>query len=80
MLEIPETRLHKLENAILDILNSLYGVSARKIARLTDLLISLAPSLDNITQLMTRHLYFLINNRLTWDKPLNISGCFGLIQ
>ena len=80
VLEIPETRLLKVENAILNILNSLYGVSARKIAHLTGLLISLAPSLGNITQLMTRHLYFLINNRLTWDKPLNISGCFGLIQ
>ena len=61
-------------------MNSLYGVSARKIAHLTGLLISLATSLGNITQLMTRHLYFFINNRLTWDKPLNISGCFGLIQ
>ena len=31
VLEIPEARLHKVENAILDILNSLYGVSARKL-------------------------------------------------
>ena len=36
----------------------------RKIAHLTCLLISLAPSLGNITQLMTRHLYFLINNTI----------------
>ena len=52
VLEIPETRLLKVENAILNILNSLYGVSARKIVHLTGLLISLAPSLGNITQLI----------------------------
>ena len=44
VLETPETRLLKVENAILDIMNSLYGVSARKIAQLTGLLISLTPS------------------------------------
>ena len=44
VLEIPETRLLNVKNAIFDILNSVYGVSARKIAHLTGLLISLALS------------------------------------
>ena len=46
-----------MEYAISDILNRLYGVSARKIAHLAGLLISLAPSFGHITQLMTRNMY-----------------------
>ena len=40
VLEIPENRLLKVENVILDILISLYGVLACKIAHLTDLFIN----------------------------------------
>ena len=79
VLEIPEDRLLKVEYAISDILNRLYGVSARKIAHLAGLLISLAPSLGHITQLMPRNMYFLINERVNWDAPLNISRRVDLI-
>ena len=79
VLEIPEDRLLKVEYAISGILNRLYGVSARKIAHLAGLLISLAPSFGHITQLMTRNMYFLINERVNWDAPLNISRRVDLI-
>ena len=58
VLEVPETRLLKVENAIFVIPNSLYLVAAHKIAHLIGLLISLAPSLGDITQLLTHHLHF----------------------
>ena len=80
VLEIPEDRLLKVDYAISDILNRLYGVSARKIAHLAGLLISLAPSLGHITQLMTRNMYFLINARVNWDAPLNISRRVDILK
>lgn len=80
VLEIPQVRLLKVESAIRAILDRLYGVSARTLAHLTGLLISLTPSLGHVTQLMTRHMYFLINDRVNWDAPINVSKCSGLIQ
>ena len=53
----------------------MFGVSTRTIANLADLIISLSPSIGTITQLMTRHMYFVINNRSNWDSLLNLSGC-----
>ena len=49
MLQIPESRLCKVETVISDIFNRLYGVSAHKLAHLAGL-ISLSPSLGNITR------------------------------
>ena len=80
MLEIPDSRLHKVETVISDIFNRLHGVSARKLAHLAGLIISLSPSLGNITQLMTRHIYFMINSRCNWDFPINISKCTELLS
>ena len=50
VIEIPEARLIEVESAISDILDRLYGVSARKLAHLAGLLISLAPFLGYISQ------------------------------
>lgn len=80
VLEIPESRLLKVETSIFTIFNRLYGVSARKLAKLAGLIISLFPSLGPITQLMTRHMYFVINSRNNWDSPLDISHCTELLQ
>ena len=79
-LEIPEKRLEKVTTQISHIWCRIYGVSARTIANLAGLIISLSPSLGAITQLMTRYMHFAINSRLDWDSPLNLSECTGLHQ
>ena len=80
MLEIPESRLHKVETVTSDIFNRLHGVSARKLAHLAGLIISLPLSLCYIIQLTTRHIYLMINSRCNWDLPINISKCTGLLM
>ena len=55
---MPESRLRKVETVITDILTA--DVSVRKLAVF---IIPLSPSLGNISQLMTRRIYFMINNR-----------------
>lgn len=64
-----------MESAIADIMESLFGVSARKIPNSAGLLISLAPSFGHITQLWQS-----INDKCSWDTPINVSKCYGLIK
>ena len=73
VLKIPEKRILKVHRTIEEIFDRLFGVSARMFAKLTGLLISLTPSVGNISRLMTRSLYLAINQRSNWDKPINIS-------
>lgn len=73
VLKIPEKRILKVHRTIEEIFDRLFGVSARMLAKLTGLLISLTPSVGNISRLMTRSLYLAINQRSNWDKPINIS-------
>ena len=67
-LEIPEKRINKVIVLIRNIWCRMFGVSARTIASLAGLIISLSSSIGTITQLMTRHMYFVINNRSNWDS------------
>ena len=47
-------------------------VSARSLARLVGKIISLMPVVGNVSRLMTRNLYLIIQWRKSWDSLLNI--------
>ena len=47
-------------------------VSARSLARLVGKIISLMPVVGNVSRLMTRNLYLIIQRRKSWDSLLNI--------
>ena len=79
-LEIPEKRINKVIVLIRNIWCRMFGVSARTIANLAGVIISLSLCIGTITQLMTRHTYFVINNRSNWDSLLNLPECTGLHQ
>ncbi|MES9880156.1 MAG: reverse transcriptase domain-containing protein [Sedimenticola sp.] len=79
-LYIPEKRLVKITLLTNDILTSLFGVSARKLAKLCGLIISLSPSVGHITRLMTRQMYRVIDERSCWDKPINIANSTATVQ
>ena len=73
--EIPEKRINKVIVLIRNIWCRMFGVSSRTIANLAGLIISLSPSIGTITQLVIRHMYFVINNRLNLDSLLNLTEC-----
>lgn len=51
---------------------------ARNLARLVGKVISVMPVIWNVARLITRHLYELIQNRVTWDRIFNVSQIFLL--
>ena len=80
VLQIPPERFIKLENLITDIYDSLFGVTARKLARLAGIIISLSPAIGNISRLMTRQIYRAINQCSNWDKHFSIAEEVDLLQ
>ena len=80
VLQTPPERFIKLENLITDIYDSLFGVTARKLARLAGITISLSPEIGHISRVMTRQIYRAINQRSSWDKHFNIAEEVDLLQ
>lgn len=71
-LSIPDRRVSDLLDVITDLTNCLPNVTARKLAKFTGSVISMSPVLGNVTRLMTRYLYFLIESRVHWDFHFKI--------
>ena len=71
-ISIPDRRISDLFSEIGSILKHLPNSSARKLAKLVGKVISLMPVIGNVARLMTRHLYKLIQNRVSWDRDLFI--------
>ena len=80
ILQIPPERFNKLESLTSDIYDCLFGVTARKLARLAGIIISLSPSIGNISRLMTRQLYRVINQRTNWDTHFSIAEDYLLLN
>ncbi|CAC5415666.1 unnamed protein product [Mytilus coruscus] len=71
-LAVSERRLNDAKESLDNILNKFPIISARQLAQFTGRIISMSPVMGNVTSLMTRHLYFAIENRKSWDGNLNI--------
>ena len=80
ILKLSEEKLVWFKTCLLDTLNKLSRISARELARLTGLIISLTPCLGDITSLMTRFLYYEINASNSWDRKMNVSHNDNLIR
>jgi len=55
--------------------------SAREISRVAGMIISMKPAIGSISQILTRHLFFFINEKPTWDRQhdLNNEVCEELL-
>ena len=76
LLKIPERRISDLLISIEHILIIFPNFTARQLAQVAGKLIALSPVLGNVTRLMTRCYYMVIETRITWDRNL----CLTLIQ
>ncbi|CAC5419533.1 unnamed protein product [Mytilus coruscus] len=72
-LAVSERRLNDAKESLDNILNEFPIISARQVAQFTGRIISMSQVMGNVTSLMTRHLYFAIENRKSWDGNLNIA-------
>ena len=73
-LSLPEDRILSLVCSIESVLDTFPLTTARSLAKITGKIISMPPFFGNITRLMTRNLYLTIENRLSWDSPLDLWG------
>ena len=71
-ISIPERRISEALVSLENILDKFPIISARQLAQFTGKIISMSPVMGNVTSLMTRHLYFAIENRKRWDGIINI--------
>ncbi|CAC5400374.1 unnamed protein product [Mytilus coruscus] len=72
-LAVSERRLNDAKESPDNILNKFPIISARQLAQFTGRIIIMSPVMGNVTSLMTRHLYFAIENRKSWDGNLDIA-------
>ncbi len=73
-LEIPERRLLSLHDSLKKVVKHNYFVSARKIASIIGKIISMTPSVGNISRLLTRQLHVVVNSRSAWDRKMYIGN------
>ncbi|VDI69108.1 Hypothetical predicted protein [Mytilus galloprovincialis] len=72
-LAVSERRLNDAKESLDNILKKFPIISARQLAQFTGRIISMSPVMGNVTSLMTRHLYFAIENRKSRDSILDIA-------
>ena len=70
-MQIPERRLISARHSQCGIMNS-NKTTARLLAQLTGKVISMSPVLGNVTPIMTRHLYKVIDIRSSWDTFISV--------
>ena len=71
-ISIPQRRINDLFAEISRVSNHLPCCTARSIAKLVGKIISMMPVIGNVARLMTRNLYELIQNRISWDNVFKI--------
>lgn len=71
-LQIPDRRVHDLIDSVSLILSEFPLITARNLAQVTGKIISMSPVIGNISRLMTRYCYMIIETRSAWDRLLEI--------
>ena len=65
---IPDRRINDFLNELIAIKNRLPSTTARFLAKIVGMVISMMPVIGNVARLMTRNLYELIQSRDGWDN------------
>lgn len=71
-LQIPDRRVQDLIESVSLILSEFPLITARNLAQVTGKIISMSPVIGNISRLMTRYCYMIIETRSAWDSLLEI--------
>lgn len=71
---IPDRRILDLKTELDFVCIRLPFITARVVAKLVGKIISMMPVIGNAARLMTRHLYVLVHNKLSWDSSFKIKN------
>jgi uroporphyrinogen-III decarboxylase len=71
-LQIPDRRVQDLIESVSLILSEFLLITARNLAQVTGKIISMSSVIGNISRLMTRYCYMIIETRSAWDSLLEI--------
>ena len=69
-----ETRLSKLKESLSAVLERTDNVSAKLLAQVTGRIISMSKAIGSAVYLYTRHMYFAIETRQSWDAIIPCSS------
>ena len=73
-LKIPTRRIESLLSRVENVFQSYPFSTPRKLASVTGKIISMSPVLGSgVSHLMSRHMYYTIESRLTWDEVINVN-------
>lgn len=75
LLKLPTAKLTNFIELIDIILAAASRVKIRLLAKLCGKIISFTPAIGNVTQIMTRCNFFVINERDGWDQSVNLNRC-----
>lgn len=73
-LYVTETRLSKLKESLSSVLERTDNVSAKLLAQVTGRIISMSKAIGSAVYLYTRHMYFAIETRQSWDAIIPCSS------
>ena len=65
-LTVPEDKILNLKQLLTSLIAS-RCCSARELSRVAGMIISMKPDMGPVVQILTRHMYFFINEKLNWD-------------
>jgi hypothetical protein len=72
-LSVPERKLFDLQELISIVLQNCCKIRARNLAKVCDKIIAMSPALGHVTQIMTRCMFSVLNEKSLWNQILNIA-------
>ncbi|XP_065922599.1 integrase/recombinase xerD homolog isoform X4 [Magallana gigas] len=79
-LSIPERRIQDCKSTLADLFHRLPKITARQLAQFTGKVISMGPVIGNISRLMTRKCYEIIESRFAWDSLIRFDSSHEFLQ
>ena len=79
-MELPLIKIENFINLIDVILSKAFKVKIRFLAKLCGKIISFSPAIGNVTQIMTRCAFSVINLRQDWDQYVDLRQHSDSIQ
>lgn len=79
-LSIPERCVQDCKSTLADIFHRLPKITARQLAQFTGKVISMGPVIGNISRLMTRKCYEVIESRFAWDSLIRFDSSHEFLQ
>ena len=79
-LSIPDRRVQDCLDTLSKLFDKLPKITARQLAQFTGKIISMGPVIGNVSRLMTRQCYMLIESRYSWDSFLKFDSSHLFLQ